>query len=163
MDNKGTKCTTKGCIGTFEETSVQDDWNGLLHCTVCGKRISRHTSDTLPSMERLYDALCHEDKHNKGKDCKGQFYRYRISEYGGGDLFGRRETFTLLKRKSCPGCEVCEGTIEYLKNYTSEIGGLPPHPHVSDFDIVMPVWIACGYDMDSGQQEYEIEFRKVSE
>ncbi len=40
--------THKGCGGIFQETSIHDDWDGVLHCTKCNKEVwsrqpSRHS------------------------------------------------------------------------------------------------------------------------
>lgn len=41
MDYTGTKCNVCN-VGTYKETSIQDDWNGTLHCDNCSNRIYRY-------------------------------------------------------------------------------------------------------------------------
>lgn len=41
LDNKNKTC--KKCKkGTYGETSMQDDWDGVVHCDKCGHEITRH-------------------------------------------------------------------------------------------------------------------------
>jgi hypothetical protein len=41
MDYTGTKCNV--ChVGTYQETSIYDDWDGTLHCDNCKNRIYRY-------------------------------------------------------------------------------------------------------------------------
>lgn len=40
-DNQGRKCDKCG-KGQYIETSVWDDWQGVLHCSKCGAEIKRH-------------------------------------------------------------------------------------------------------------------------
>lgn len=45
-DRKGNGCFY--CFkGSFEETSVHDDWDGVLHCTACNREVSRWQGDLL--------------------------------------------------------------------------------------------------------------------
>lgn len=41
IDMLGKKC---GCCGngTYRETSLYDDWEGMVTCTKCGDRVKRH-------------------------------------------------------------------------------------------------------------------------
>jgi hypothetical protein len=40
LDNKGKVC--KNCKkGTYQETKITDDWDGVLHCTECGHQVAR--------------------------------------------------------------------------------------------------------------------------
>jgi len=40
-DFAGVKC--QNCKkGTYQETSIHDDWDGVLHCTKCGQQVERH-------------------------------------------------------------------------------------------------------------------------
>jgi hypothetical protein len=42
-DLTGKKCTD--CKkGTYQETSIHDDMDGVLHCTSCRKRVDRYQS-----------------------------------------------------------------------------------------------------------------------
>lgn len=43
-DMKGKRCE-KCRKGTYEETGLQDDWNGKLHCNKCKQEINRWKSD----------------------------------------------------------------------------------------------------------------------
>ena len=38
--------THKGCGGKFQETSIRDDWDGVLHCTKCKMEVDRYVSPT---------------------------------------------------------------------------------------------------------------------
>lgn len=40
FDNKGKSCLS--CKqGVYKETSIVDDWTGVLHCSVCGVQVER--------------------------------------------------------------------------------------------------------------------------
>lgn len=41
VDLMGEKCAKCG-QGFYTETSIHDDWEGLLHCSSCGHEVSRH-------------------------------------------------------------------------------------------------------------------------
>jgi len=41
LDNKGNTCEHCG-KGTYQETSIHDDMDGVLHCTECGVRVERY-------------------------------------------------------------------------------------------------------------------------
>lgn len=41
-DNKGRQCEEDSCDGTYQETSVFDDMDGVLHCERCGIEIKRY-------------------------------------------------------------------------------------------------------------------------
>jgi len=41
IDRTGTACT-KCAYGSYRETRLTDDWDGVLHCTDCGDLIDRH-------------------------------------------------------------------------------------------------------------------------
>ncbi len=45
VDNQGKTCT-KCKKGKYEETSVQDDWDGVLHCNKCNHEVKRHITET---------------------------------------------------------------------------------------------------------------------
>lgn len=49
----------KGCGGTYKETSVQDDINGVLHCSKCGHKVDRYLKEeaTEPDDQHLIDAI----------------------------------------------------------------------------------------------------------
>jgi hypothetical protein len=38
-DMSGQKCP---CGGTYQETGIQDDMHGVLHCSKCNKEVKRH-------------------------------------------------------------------------------------------------------------------------
>jgi hypothetical protein len=48
-DRKGQICTECG-IGHYQETSIHDDWDGVLHCTnkKCSHEVRRYISDDNP-------------------------------------------------------------------------------------------------------------------
>lgn len=50
MDNKDKDC--RACRkGVYIETSLNDDWSGVLHCSVCKHRVQRYTNE----MELIID------------------------------------------------------------------------------------------------------------
>lgn len=59
-------------------------------------------------------------------ECKGVFLRYRRSAYMGGDgSINMRDTFRLLKSKSCPGCDSCYPILDSVSEHMNmglEIG-----------------------------------------
>lgn len=44
MDRTGKKCKKCG-KGRYEETRLQDDWDGVLHCTKCNTQVKRYTKE----------------------------------------------------------------------------------------------------------------------
>jgi len=48
-DRKGQICTECG-VGDYQETSIHDDWDGVLHCTnkKCNHEVKRYKSDDNP-------------------------------------------------------------------------------------------------------------------
>lgn len=42
IDMTGKKCL-KCKKGKYYETSIQDDWDGVLHCDKCGHEVKRHS------------------------------------------------------------------------------------------------------------------------
>jgi hypothetical protein len=48
-DRKDQICTECG-VGRYQETSIHDDWDGVLHCTVkkCNHEVKRYKSDDNP-------------------------------------------------------------------------------------------------------------------
>ena len=48
-DRKDQLCTKCG-IGRYQETSIRDDWDGVLHCTnrACNHEVKRYRSDDNP-------------------------------------------------------------------------------------------------------------------
>jgi predicted RNA-binding protein Jag len=48
-DRKDQLCTECG-VGRYQETSIHDDWDGLLHCTnkKCNHEVKRYKSDDNP-------------------------------------------------------------------------------------------------------------------
>jgi hypothetical protein len=45
IDNQGKTCS-KCKKGTYEETSIHDDWDGVLHCNKCNHEVKRHITET---------------------------------------------------------------------------------------------------------------------
>jgi len=41
-DHMGQVCEKCG-KGHYEETSIHDDWDGVLHCSECGHEVKRHS------------------------------------------------------------------------------------------------------------------------
>ena len=55
-DRKDQLCTECG-VGRYQETSIHDDWDGVLHCTnkKCNHEVKRYRSDdnTQPKVEKV--------------------------------------------------------------------------------------------------------------
>lgn len=69
MDRKGTKCT-KCRKGTYEETSIHDDWDGKLHCSSCKHEVSRHTEDEKKVQARIDDERRQRQQEARKKQVK---------------------------------------------------------------------------------------------
>ena len=51
----------------------------------------------------------------KPQKCKGLFYRYSESTYySSHGSIEQRQSFRLLKKRSCPGCDECAAMLEFL-------------------------------------------------
>lgn len=44
VDRLSTPCLVPGCLGVYTETSIYDDWDGILHCSECKSPIGRHST-----------------------------------------------------------------------------------------------------------------------
>lgn len=87
-------------------------------------------------------------------DCKGRVYRYRESNYisASGEIV-IKQSFRLLKRLSCPGCEKCGWMMETLSEDMS-CGCLPEikgHPQADG--IYQLVFKAGAPDWETGVVE----------
>jgi hypothetical protein len=53
-DRKGQICTKCG-VGNYQETSIHDDWDGVLHCTnkECNHEVKRYKSKDEPKPESM--------------------------------------------------------------------------------------------------------------
>jgi hypothetical protein len=51
-DRKGQICTKCG-VGNYQETSIHDDWDGVLHCTnkECNHEVGRYKSNDNPPLK----------------------------------------------------------------------------------------------------------------
>jgi len=47
-DMTGETCETKWCRGKYKETSIHDDWDGVLHCDKCGREVKRYRPEMEP-------------------------------------------------------------------------------------------------------------------
>ncbi len=65
-------------------------------------------SDLLKERQKPHD----EAKEKAG--CKGLFFRYRGNNYFHEGKLEFKKTFTKLKRKSCPGCNLCQSMEDDL-------------------------------------------------
>lgn len=65
----------------------------------------------------------------KNTPCKGMFFRYSknsfVSSHGSIEI---RESYRLLKRKSCPGCDMCQQLDEDIANVGMDAIVLPIDP-----------------------------------
>jgi hypothetical protein len=41
-DLLGGECGATGCLGHYQETSIYDDMDGILHCSECGQPTKRY-------------------------------------------------------------------------------------------------------------------------
>ena len=95
-------------------------------------------------------------------ECIGQKYRYRENRYFSDGIYCEKITFTLLKRKSCPGCERCEWLSEWISEDMSSDGGPQIPPGLQDFDVCSLDVIAEHRDWETGHvDDIEIGFVKV--
>lgn len=44
VDRLSTMCLVPDCRGVYTETSIYDDWDGILHCSECRSPIGRHST-----------------------------------------------------------------------------------------------------------------------
>lgn len=51
-DRTGQKCESCG-KGRYKETSIMDDWEGVLHCDKCGHRVDAYEKVELPVEENV--------------------------------------------------------------------------------------------------------------
>lgn len=59
-DMKGEKC--KECRkGVYKETSIYDDWDGVLHCSNCGGMTVRHHEDKKKAKKAVKEYLTFND------------------------------------------------------------------------------------------------------
>lgn len=92
--------------------------------------------------------------HDVPQECKGRFFRYSknsfVSSYGSVEI---RESYRLLKRRSCLGCSKCQqfdedlacagidGLIEFPKRpEDGKVYELKFVPGVADWDGVIDDW-----------------------
>jgi len=78
--------------------------------------------------------------------CKGRRYRYRRNEFiNAKGVIEIRNTFTPLKRKSCPGCGTCNRFEETIESYYGFIDNLcMRYPH-----------------QPNDGEEYELQLHKI--
>lgn len=48
--NQGVRCTSCNA-GTYQETRLEDDWDGKLHCTNCGAEVPKYPKKNAPVPE----------------------------------------------------------------------------------------------------------------
>ena len=98
--------------------------------------------------------------------CKGLFYRLRINDHidsRGNIVFQTR--LSLLKRKSCPGCEKCGGLIECVQeDFANDCAPIIKGRHPVDEGLYQLVFIPGGVDYESGcLDSWELHFIHVKE
>ena len=59
IDMMDGKCSDDRCSGSYQETSLHDDWNGVLHCEECGDETARYP---LLEAQRVQQAIMDENK-----------------------------------------------------------------------------------------------------
>lgn len=103
------------------------------------------------------------DQAKEQAGCKGLFFRYRENNYFHDGRLEFKKTFTKLKRKSCPGCDICE----FIEGDFRE-QDLDEHSHVIfpdkliDQGIYEPKVTNMSTDIESGYcDDWDIEFFHV--
>lgn len=70
------------------------------------------------------------DENKKEGTCKGLFFRCNVNRFWNEkrNKIESRESYQLLKRKSCSGCSVCIGFYEDLNSVGAESISTPKNP-----------------------------------
>ena len=63
-DDRLNQTCTKCGVGDYQETSIHDDWDGVLHCTnkKCNHEVKRYKSKDIPQPENLYTEILTHSK-----------------------------------------------------------------------------------------------------
>jgi hypothetical protein len=58
-DDRLNQTCTKCGVGDYQETSIHDDWDGVLHCTnkKCNHEVKRYKHKDNPQPENLYNEI----------------------------------------------------------------------------------------------------------
>ena len=75
-DDRLNQTCTKCGVGDYQETSIHDDWDGVLHCTnkKCNHEVKRYKHKDNPQPENLYTEII------KSPDMKDTFDRDSLIE-----------------------------------------------------------------------------------
>ena len=148
------KCPKCGCYNPSGYNLPKD-------CLWCSKKIGDAWKEVLkitPLIEEM------EIKRlPKGSECKGRFYRGRVSGYlNSRNEYVYTEKMIPLKRMSCPGCEKCGWVDDELSMFISEktypevIGG------IEDGELYTIDICNISHDWESGiVDDYDLVFTKV--
>lgn len=95
------------------------------------------------------------------KECKGLVFRGYNTMFKSGNHIGYHQGIKLLKRKSCPGCEKCDGLLEFVtEDIYCDTLEIPQIKHGKLYSIRI---VVDGTDWESGlvdachAEVYEIE------
>ena len=102
------------------------------------------------------------ERENHPKECVGVIGRFKRQSYWDGDSFVFRESFKVLRKKTCKGCPRCEAVYLSLGEDGNKPDRFPCTKNLADGDTVqlyVQVYSTCwetGYADDLG-----VEMRKV--
>lgn len=80
--------------------------------------------------------------------CKGLIFRGRVNKYLQGTQYVEKYTMTLLKRKSCNGCENCASLLNDLHEFAYE--GNVTMPTIKDGALYSLEVINVSIDYETG-------------
>ena len=84
-------------------------------------------------------------------DCKGIVARYTKNCYFNGRDIVQKEAYSILKRKSCSGCEKCGWILEAIQEECGLENNIPaPRTILYDGDLVQFKLVCNGTDYETG-------------
>lgn len=96
-------------------------------------------------------------------ECKGLIFRGKKTSYLHNDKYVRQESMSLLKRKSCKGCEKCGWMLEHLNEFLGNSID-PIISEIEDGNLYKLRTINEGRDWETGYiDEYDFEFMAFEE
>lgn len=97
----------------------------------------------------------------KRGECIGQIFRGRVSFYPTERGIARKETLSLLKKKSCPGCDKCAWCTELDMHLMDEV---VVWPEIEDQALyrLEGIWSPRSYEYPL-EGDFEVEFHKIKD
>ena len=129
----------------------------LIRCCKCGGQHPAYVPCSPNSRSKMFE----EPEKTK---CLGLFYRGRINSYANarGD-YVYKESMTLLKRKSCPGCNNCYFLHDNLREIASE-EYRPIIRNIEDGALYSLQAVNPSRDWETGIiDDWDLEFVKMEE